>query len=247
MILPFMLFVAAVYGAVDESIDLFEQKWLGDQQLRVLYLPKGGDRFSVAFDVRGLPLYGEESQDWKFIKPVLCFLKDESLRGCFVKNEAHRPEITSADFSLKDEDLAHYDRRPFYSEKLRCFLQCDCPQVCSDSPSRVLFHEGWQNLCGGTLKSMLLWWRTWQWSVEERKDFEEEVKDTDNQTRVFVLAQGGNVMKGTMTMRFFGVRESYDEKSLLDYKLEAVGDEMKKIYAWSLDKRDKCLNKDALH
>ena len=247
MILPLMLFVSVVYGAVDESSDSFEQRWLGDQQLRVLYLPKGGERFSVAFDVQEFPQYTEGHKDWQFVRPVLSFIKDESLRGCFAKKAYEEetfsvfkddkavcgppcgPANMSIDFSLQDGDLAHYDLRPFYSKKLENFLQYDCPQVYSDSPSQASFHEGWHNLCGGTLQNMLLWWRTWQWSVENRKNFEEEVKDTDNQTRVFILVQGGSVLKGTMEMSFFSRKELSREKSFFDYKLEAVENEMQRI------------------
>lgn len=230
---------ACLYGAdVEEPL-------IDDCQVRVVYLPMGGDCCSAWYDVAGATVcktFEAPEKPVVIIQPVLDALKDEYLRGfCQKWLCLRRPTITQAKLSLQEADLTCYKPCHFESEFLRAFLMKDIPKL--HTWGKVCFERGFQELQSNAFADLITEWKVLQWSVEKKEALEKDVQEYPKKCPiVYICVRGEKVLKGVLKFGLLSSECYLDNSTLLSHKLSDTWTQLEKIYSYSLEKHYCCIN-----
>ena len=213
-----------------------------EQQVRVLYFPKDGQQYSAAFDVRGVKAYAGYGMCGHFlqlIQPLHDHVKDQFLMGYKVKKKQVYPLITAAQFDVRSAQLQKCDRKEFYSDLLRKFLQNICPRLYEGPPSRVRFHDGWQPLEACDFKKMLGFFRVFKWSIVREVDAASEKKKN---TTIFIAVQGAGLLKGVLEWGVLTEEWVIERRTLLCQKVTGAMPDLHRTYTFSRAGYRDCIN-----
>lgn len=234
-------------------VDFSEVKWrekikncLGQEgQVRVFYLPKEDERYSVTYDVTsskmGLTLthgFGESD----VIVPTEYALKEEFLKGCIVRVGDPVPSIKNTDFPQKDVPLERYDKPHFFSSVTDDFLEICCARLadqgkgCGDHDVKIFTAD--------MLKQILPKWKykRLSWNVVDEDQSVEVLQKQQNAPVVLLVVGGVGILRGKLKNSFLQLWGGPSWRSLFYYKQGRLLDEIRTKYPYSKEEWRSCLN-----
>ena len=238
------LFVCGMMQGSDD-FEMVSPLSKADCQVQVVWLPQQGQSYSAWYNIDGIKVYRHEVESGQFVYPLLRCLKDEYLRGFYVKIGCPvlSVGVHHVNFSLADADLTHYEpRMTFGSIHLQRFLDEDRPKL--HSCGRVYFEEGSLKLSEDAFDEITATGRQmFRWVVVEREVFDREMHDTAmDQARVYINVVGEKVLKGTVWSARFMSALLLDKSCLLSHKFLATKQQLQAVYRYSQRKFRACIN-----
>ena len=218
---------ACVAETLSERSEGFEQIWLDENsQVRLVYLPKNGERYSIMYNVRDQYLRVQclLPAGWTYTgnRPVECVVKDEFLKGYILKEGRScyalaSPYLRSTDVCLKD-----YEQKSFLSRPLHNFLSRVCLH---QEASREFIQDAtlWQPLTKDILTKITLPRKDIRWNLcDEERFLYTVVAERRVQPEIFLIAREEGFLRGTFERRglfTFAKREAAPKRSLFEYKM----------------------------
>ena len=193
----------AIFSRVGQTVR--ERAWVDQTyQVRILYLPKSGERYSAAYNVRDWTVYTgyHVAREYCVLQQKMKeSLRDYFLRGCGLKKGSERPPIRDPQFGWRDAQREHYTLGSFYASPLY-FLLVD---ILADHPQRLQkFHtrEEWLALDSTVLKKIPVGFMHARWSLISFEGLQKEVDVPDRKTsKIFIVVQGEGILKATLAKK----------------------------------------------
>ena len=245
---------------------VFNKKWFGKDNVVVVCLPPGGERYSASYAVDDETFcvrYPVRDGEVQMVQPLLEFLKDQCLLGFSLNFMAKHQVDVRSDFCVDDVDRHRYHSCSFYSGFLKDFLQKICPNLKSKraysdewGPLYVepytharytqapINPQRWSPLTTDVLDS-ILGGSVIRWELKHREDFLSAIDENKrSETVIFILLEGGCVVQGASVLRFFARQYKTPPSSALFCKMMRAKYALEEIYPYTPERAQKAINYD---
>ena len=250
----FAVIPATVFASAREDCTPFDPQWWGDDQVAVVHCNKDG-RFVVTYDVREMNLVNvytydaEKSGDvaeLKVIQPFVDVLKDQLLHGHTFKGLT-RPQVCGAKFSLSDVDLGACTKKVFVSSIIdACAFRAYDPlqalgrvhTPANEAPLIFKNMRFFKSLSFRTLSTEM------RWDVVTSEDMHHVMQQKHyDMPDTYVVLRDHYAFCGVVC-RTCGKpwAQTIPQENVLHYKLSQAADEMKRVYPFTEEKAQCCLN-----
>ena len=255
-------FVYNVRCSVDgkTDYDALGPLWWGEDQVAVVYCGLSGCLVST-YDVRSIKLVkaytynvsssgGANAKDLMLIQPLSVIIKDQLLQGYMLK-EGESVKVSGANFGLQDVDLSRCDVVSFASSALDGFVTQVCGFLNRSGEMRCPSTENplvSSDVCGFRMPYAQM-----RWNITTQGYVRQVLQDqgVSCQKTTFVLFRDGCAFRGSLfpSSDYSPAYPLSQKGTLLYHKVEQAADEMKRLYAFSDEAAQGCLNyscKDSL-
>ena len=198
-------------------------------QVRVFYLPKEEERYSVTYDIKSHEIdatFKVKHRSGSLTIPLQYALQQEFLQGYVLKPGCRAPGITGVEFSHKDVDKEHYEQKQFFSPGLDYFLTESFPRV--GNKGRESFDNDEEHLTTDMLKTALPEgkFKRFCWKVVREDEALDVLQQSKKAPEVLLIIGGVGVLWGQRVRCFLQNAFDLNKRCLLYYKLDRVLENM---------------------